>query len=204
MFIILILQTGVIYQEDFFMGQAQLIAVAFSVAYYLPSLLAGLKKRSGGERHWPAKAAMYATYGVFYAVSLAFFQDGEPASWLNYLGLFPALAGVVLHYLAIKSLGDSYSAGIKFSKKPRLVTTGVYALASHPLYSASALFFLGLAVLLFSPYSVAAYALVVAYLAYRISVEEKLLRQKFAAQYADYSSKVPATVFGWLLKLVLR
>ncbi len=180
--------------------QALLIVAGLSAAYYFPSLLARLKNRSGPEQHWPSKAAMYATYFLYYAASLAFLHTNEPAGWINYLGLLAALAGVVLHYLAVSGLGDAYSAGIKFSKKPRLVTTGVFGLARHPLYSASALFFLGLTVLLFSQYSVAAYALVVAYLAYRVNVEEKLLRAKFGKQYANYSKKVPATVFGWLLR----
>ena len=184
--------------------QALLIAAALCVAYYFPSLLAGLKNHSGEEQHWPSKTAMYAAYGLFYAASIAFLPASEFPSALNYLGLLPALAGVWLHYRAVKGLGDAYSAGIRFSNKPRLVTTGVYALARHPLYSASALFFLGLAVLLFSPALAVAYALVVAYLAYRISVEEKILRAKFAKQYSNYASKVPATVFGWPLKALGR
>ncbi len=176
------------------------VVAALTLAYYAPSAHAMLCGRAGGEMHWPSRLAMYAAYGLFFAALASGLPAFGPPGPLNYLGAIPAIAGVWLHYLSVRGLGGSYSAGIAFSKKPRLVTTGVYSIARHPLYSAAALFFLGMAILLLSPVLAAAYALVLAYLAYRVSVEESALRKKFGKAYAQYSGRVPATVFGWALR----
>jgi protein-S-isoprenylcysteine O-methyltransferase Ste14 len=175
-------------------------AASLTLAYYAPSAAATLSGHGGGEMHWPSRLAMYATYGFFFAASTADFISSGASSAINYLGFLPAAAGLVLHFKSVRGLGRSYSAGITFSKKPRLVTTGVYAIARHPLYSSAALFFLGLAVLLLSTASLVAYALVVAYLAYRVRVEETILRKKFGKPYETYARAVPSTVFGWLLR----
>ena len=183
------------------------LAASLIFLYYLPSAASLLARGASvfrqAELHPGSKILMYLVYLLFFGLSLHSFNPPS-ASWLNYLGLAPAAAGVLLHYHSIRALGSSYSAGTKLKAGGLLVTSGPYSLCRHPLYSSAGLFFPGLALLLFSPASLVACGLVFAYLAYRIGVEERLLHRKFGRAYAAYSKKVPATAFGWIGKKLVQ
>ncbi len=177
------------------------IAALSSAAYYLPSLAARFSLKRGAEEHFASKAAMYSAYSIFFIVSFAVFISSPAPSLLNFLGIPFALAGIALHFFALRSLGPSYSAGTEFKPGGGLVTRGVYGFCRHPIYSAAGLFFTGLSLMLFSAASLASLALVFAYLSYRIRVEERLLRRRYGRAYAVFAKKVPSTVFGAVAKV---
>ncbi len=172
-------------------------AVALFFLYYFPSLRARLSAPRGREEHLASKLLMYAVYSFFFLLSFSSFPSaGTFLPFFSFAGILLALAGVLLHWRAISSLGGAYAAGTEFKPGQKLVTTGVFSFCRHPVYSAAGLFFLGLALLLLTPASLAAYFLVLAYLSYRMRVEEKFLRKKFGKEYDAYSKKVPATILG--------
>lgn len=177
------------------------VAAVLVFSYYLPSFLARLSAPLSREEHFPSKALMYGVYGFFYA-AFGYSLYSQSAASLILFGLVLSIAGILLHYYAIKALGRAYSAGTQFKPGQKIIASDVYSLCRHPLYSAAILFFAGLSLFAIAPITLTAFALVLAYTAYRIRVEEALLRKRFGRAYAEYARRVPATIFGWALKKI--
>jgi protein-S-isoprenylcysteine O-methyltransferase Ste14 len=138
-----------------------------------------------------------------------------PSSLLVALQL-AALAAVVMpwggawHHLGVGPLAASAALGAwtllhnrpgNFGIFPeprtnaRLVTTGPYALARHPMYLAVLLFAAGFALGWQRMPNVLALAVLAAVLHAKASREERLLRQRFP-EYADYAARTARIIPG--------
>lgn len=114
---------------------------------------------------------------------------------LQILAIFIVVASVWLARTAIGELGKQWSFEARLIEGHKLVTSGVYQIVRHPIYTAM----FGMLVatgLVFSHWIALAIAVVVFLIGTRIrtSLEEKLLREQFPEEYQNYSRSVPGLI----------
>jgi protein-S-isoprenylcysteine O-methyltransferase Ste14 len=121
--------------------------------------------------------------------------------------VYPALAiigaavlggALLLFYRSHADLGRNWSISLEIRKEHRLVTTGIYRLIRHPMYSS--FFLLALAQLMLLPnWFAGAIGLVgVAVLyAFRVPREERMMLERFGADYQRYMGRT-ARLIPWV------
>jgi protein-S-isoprenylcysteine O-methyltransferase len=110
------------------------------------------------------------------------------ATWLAPVVVALMASGLVIRWIAIYTLGKSFSANVAIHSTQKLTRSGVFRFVRHPSYSGMVLIFvamglstrnwLGFALILIPP---------VAALLYRIHIEEAALTAAFGPDYIDYS-----------------
>jgi len=100
------------------------------------------------------------------------------------------VAGLVIRWIAIVSLGKAFSANVAIRPTQSIYQSGLYRFVRHPSYSGLLLVFVAVA-LHERNWLAAAVVLVptTAALLYRIHVEEAALHQAFGPQYEAYSKR---------------
>ena len=76
-------------------------------------------------------------------------------------------------------------------EQPIVIRQGVFNRVRHPIYLGSLLFYLGLIVLTLSIISILVWLGIIAFYHFISRYEEKLLLDKFGAEYEKYRSEVP-------------
>ena len=118
------------------------------------------------------------------------------------LPLMLAWAGIPLMAFAIairawaaRTLGESYTRTLRVRTGQQLITSGPYALVRHPGYAADIIMWLGYGLAWGSVASllVTTVPTSIAY-AYRISVEEEMLRARFGSEFEDYAARTKRLV----------
>lgn len=106
---------------------------------------------------------------------------------LKYIGLILIIAGVVVRFTAIRTLGKFFTVNLAIDSEHRLIDTGLYKYIRHPSYTGSLLSFLGLAVY-FNNWICLPVILVpiITVFIFRINIEEKLLIQQPGLNYSEY------------------
>lgn len=108
-------------------------------------------------------------------------------SWLNYFGLLIIVLGMILRYIAIRTLGKFFTVDLLIHDSHELISKGVYKYIRHPSYSGSLLSFLGFGLSLNNWISlIIIFVPVLISLIYRIKIEEKLLLNQVGLKYNDY------------------
>ncbi len=109
------------------------------------------------------------------------------ANWAKLVSVILMIAGLVIRWKAIASLGKSFSSNVAIQGKQELATTGLFRFVRHPSYLGLLLVFLAVALHSDNWLGFAA-ALVpaTAALLYRIHVEEAALIAAFGDEYASY------------------
>ena len=112
----------------------------------------------------------------------------EPLRWI---GLVLIAAGVMFSMWAIATLGRHYDLELEIHSDHELVRTGPYRFVRHPVYTGLGLHFAG-ACLATGNLLLIAGTLLVTYpaLYLRAVSEERLLRERFGAAYAEYVREV--------------
>ena len=112
------------------------------------------------------------------------------AHWLTIAAIAVLVAGLVIRWIAIVSLGKAFSANVAIRPTQSIYQSGLYRFVRHPSYSGLLLVFVAVA-LHERNWLAAAVVLVptTAALLYRIHVEEAALHQAFGAQYEAYSKR---------------
>ncbi len=82
-------------------------------------------------------------------------------------------------------------------EQPVVIRNGVFNRVRHPIYLGALLFYAGLIVLTLSVFSFIVWLGIIAFYQFIASYEEKLLLNKFGAEYEKYRSEVPM----WLPRL---
>lgn len=114
---------------------------------------------------------------------------------LQVLAVVIAAASVWLAMSAIRELGKQWSLEARLIEGHKLVTSGVYQIVRHPIYTAM----LGMLVatgITFSRWYVVLTAIVVFIIGTRIRTifEERLLKDAFGQEFDDFKAKVPALI----------
>ncbi len=114
--------------------------------------------------------------------------------WLVIAATVITAAGVAYAIWARRVLGANWSANVQVKQDHELIRGGPYALSRHPIYTGMLLAFLGTALAVGEARALIAIVLVVGSLWYKLSLEERVMRQTFGAAYDDYSHRVKALI----------
>jgi protein-S-isoprenylcysteine O-methyltransferase Ste14 len=107
--------------------------------------------------------------------------------WIQYLGLFLYISGIVLRIAVINYLGKYFTLDLTIKQDHKLITDGYYKLVRHPVYTAVLMTFLGFGLFLNNWISLAfAFLPVFAALIVRMKTEEAALVEKFGDEYIEY------------------
>jgi protein-S-isoprenylcysteine O-methyltransferase Ste14 len=124
--------------------------------------------------------AMIAIHFLFPVVMII------PSIW-NLLGILPLVLGVVINLAADGAFHKANTTVKPYEESTALVTDGVFRISRNPMYLGFVLILIGIAVLLrsLSPYLVIL-AFVILIQVMFITVEEKMLAEKFDARWQEY------------------
>ncbi len=107
-------------------------------------------------------------------------------------------AGVGFAIWARLHLGRLWSRAITLKEGHRLIQSGPYALARHPIYTGFIFGLLGSAVVVGTLRAVMGLVIAVAAYLYKLSTEERLLADAFGEEHRDYRGRVRRLIpFVW-------
>lgn len=114
---------------------------------------------------------------------------------LQILAVLLVVSSVWLARSAIRELGKQWSFQARLIEGHKLVTSGVYQIVRHPIYTAMFGMLLATAIVK-SHWLVLLIAAAVFFIGTKIRTnsEEKLLRDEFPADYREYAARVPALI----------
>jgi protein-S-isoprenylcysteine O-methyltransferase Ste14 len=106
---------------------------------------------------------------------------------LLYLGSVLILVGMIIRFIAIRTLGKFFTVNLAVHGNHSLIKTGLYKHIRHPSYSGSLLSFVGFGLSLNNWISliIILVPILVTFIN-RINIEEKLLFEQFGSAYEDY------------------
>ncbi len=136
--------------------------------------------------------AYYVGIAVF-LLAIAALPDaafaGLPA-YLFFVGISLMFAGIAIRQWAIAALRGSFSLSVVVRDGQQIVDTGPYRRVRHPSYTGIAMTLVGFGLALGSwPVIAVSGAVFLPVLAYRISVEERVLNECFGIKYRDYMAR---------------
>ncbi|MGO9337563.1 MAG: methyltransferase family protein [Terracidiphilus sp.] len=119
------------------------------------------------------------------------------AHWLRIAAVVVMIAGIVVRWTAILSLGKAFSANVAIRDSQTVYRKGLYRFVRHPSYSGMLLIFVAIALHERNWFAAAAVTVPTTLaLLYRIHVEEAALNQAFGEQYASYCSATKRLIPG--------
>jgi protein-S-isoprenylcysteine O-methyltransferase Ste14 len=117
-----------------------------------------------------------------------------PSATLLWIGFGLEVAGVVFAIWAREHLGKLWSGTITLKEGHRIVQSGPYRLARHPIYTGILTGIVGVVLARGDVGGVVALVLWALGVARKIAIEEKLLSSRFGDEYAAYRAKVRAII----------
>ena len=140
---------------------------------------------------------IYIAVLVLLPLLLKFFDIGFIAlpTYVAMIGLLIMLIGIIIHFVAIKTLGVFFTRTLKVTKRHAIIKSGIYGMIRHPGYLGTILIGIGFGIsssniILFLTASV---LLTFAY-SRRIKYEEAMLSQAFGEEYMRYKNTTWALI----------
>ncbi|MFX1389182.1 MAG: methyltransferase family protein, partial [Promethearchaeota archaeon] len=132
-------------------------------------------------------------------------------SYFEYLWIYFALFGIVFVILGInfaKRASKLYKVKSLDESDFTLITSGIFRLIRHPVYSAWGIIFLGAAILSDSLISLISAVIILLTLEFHAIIEEKfILIPKYGESYQNYKKKTPHRIcpspFNLLLLIIM-
>jgi len=119
------------------------------------------------------------------------FNTGRFPLWVRVIGLLSTTAGVLFFTLAVYAMKDNWRAGVSYSDKTSLITSGIFQISRNPAFLGFDLVYIGMVCMFFNvPLLVISAA---AYLMLHLQVvnhEEPFLREAFGEEYLEYEKHV--------------
>ncbi len=164
--------------------------------------------RKPDQHRAPRSLAGLALQGLGFALQFSFqnnsvFSPLRPPTWLLgltwFLGVLILAFSVFLMDCSLHALGEQWSLTARILEKHQLIRRGPYRFLRHPIYAAMLGMLLGSG-LLASHWTALAGGVFFYGLGTRIRIrlEERLLRDAFGQEYADYIRSVPALIPRWI------
>ncbi|HKV29491.1 MAG TPA: isoprenylcysteine carboxylmethyltransferase family protein [Candidatus Dormibacteraeota bacterium] len=117
-------------------------------------------------------------------VPAAAIMEGRPVIFA--FALLLAIAGIVLRWYAIVTLGRFFSMRVQTTSDQQVVQSGPYRLVRHPSYTGLLMTVLGVLLMSTNWFTLACYVIALPGFGYRIYVEEHALASELGDQYRDY------------------
>jgi protein-S-isoprenylcysteine O-methyltransferase Ste14 len=185
------------------------MAIAWQILYWswviseLWIAIATRTRSGGGKLHDRGTLRILWIVLVLSLVSGIWFGEASQigripnAHWMRITGLFVFIAGLLLRWTAVLSLGKAFSSNVAIREAQRVRTTGLYRWMRHPSYTGLILLFIAVGIharnwVAFLIVTVPTTAAVL----YRIRVEEAALREHFGLEYIEYSRRTRRLVPG--------
>ena len=108
--------------------------------------------------------------------------------WLRYSGLLMLILGLVLALVALLQINTKLSPFPTPVTNGKLITTGAYSIARHPIYTSVLAITLGYAIYTVSLFKFVIFVLLWMLFYFKSKYEEQLLLEKFS-HYSDYKQK---------------
>ena len=147
------------------------------------------KGKDRGKEYCIEAVMKAATYLVV-AVEAACIFFAETVSCLFWWGLGTALAGTAVFTVSVVIMRDNWRAGIAKKDPTELVTTGIYQISRNPAFLGFDLVYIGLLMMYFNWFLLAATLFAAVMLHLQILQEEKYLRGAFGEPYRVYQKRV--------------
>ena len=127
----------------------------------------------------------YVTLAIFvvFVVFVGVWVAHQPLTPMRLVGIAIALPCALLLMVARMQLGSAFSVEAKASK---LVRTGLYSRIRNPIYVFGGLTIIGLLLLAGQPILLLLLLVLIPLQVVRIRREEKVLAEKFGAEYEEY------------------
>jgi len=109
-----------------------------------------------------------------------------PWTAFRIVGIAIAAPAFLLFVAARIELGRAFSVQ---AKATTLVTTGIYSRIRNPIYFFGAVFMLGVIIWMERPWLLLIFAVLIPVQVVRSRTEERVLTEKFGAEYLDYKQK---------------
>jgi len=170
----------------------QLLSRLFSILFCLLCVWALLARDTAKKSIGGAVPRLCAVAGTFLGVGILGLPMAGLSLPLQTLALLLMAGGSAACILVLGKLGKSFSI---VPEARRLVTTGPYAWARHPLYAAEIVILLGLMLQYRQPWAVLMGVAVIALQVTRSVFEERVLSEAFP-EYAGYKTRVKR--FGFI------
>ncbi len=142
------------------------------------------------------KRILPPVYFLISIVTMALLNLLAPISYfaqypLNLLGIIPLVMGVALNLIADAAFKKAQTTVKPFEISTALITTGVFRISRHPMYSGMVLLLIGIAILMgaLSPLIIIVFFAALIEFVF-VRVEEKMLAKQFGLAWTDYQSKV--------------
>ena len=110
-------------------------------------------------------------------------------SLFSVLGLILFVVGVGIRLAGKRALGKYYSYGLRVLPDHKLVTSGIYRYVRHPISLAVLVYDPGIPLIFSSLYGFLLMLALIPLILYRITIEERMLIQKFGDEYRDYMKR---------------
>ena len=144
-----------------------------------------------GRLFWTELLLKGTTFAVALAEAACALVDWNSApTWLRWLGLGLAAAGVGVFAASVYTMCDSWRAGIPQEGETELVTAGIYRFSRNPAFLGFDLTYLGLLLAFWNPLLLALSCLAAVLLHLQILQEEAFLPAAFGPAYTRYRSRV--------------
>jgi protein-S-isoprenylcysteine O-methyltransferase Ste14 len=129
--------------------------------------------------------ALFVSFWEFVAVQGMVFRF----SVLSVSGLILFVVGVGIRLAGKRALGKYYSYGLRVLPDHKLVTSGIYKYVRHPISLAVLVYDPGIPLIFSSLYGLLIVLGLIPLVLYRITIEERMLIQKFGDEYRDYMKR---------------
>ncbi len=175
-----------------------IIIIAFSYLYIFFEILLSrigkkdriIEKTSDKGSFWVLVLAIAIGYAVSFKMGAS--PTGRMAPWNTFFaaGVFLVMIGLYIRIKSILALKQQFTYNVTKLTNHELVETGWYKQIRHPGYLGQLFIFLGIATSMSNWLSILGMMLpVLAGFIYRISVEEKFMKEQLGQKYADYKKR---------------
>ena len=119
---------------------------------------------------------------------------------INIIGAVILFLGCLLFLITHIALKNNWSPYLELNKEHKLITTGVYSIVRHPMYTSFMLTIIGNGLIL-ANWFILGFGLAVSVISYiiRLDDEERMMEDYFGDEYREYKKKTPKRIIPFVL-----
>ncbi len=152
-----------------------------------------LPLRSTGPQRLPLAIGLSLLITFWVSLTHSALSSSTAFGFASFAGTMVMMAGIVLRYLSLRTLGGFFLNEVALMPGQPLVTTGIYGSLRHPSETGTICVAFGGAIVLGSGAGLlAGMLLVLPFLIYRTRLEDRMLRSHYATEFLRYAREVPA------------